>query len=175
MAQASARRSAAPSASEEFVITRVFDAPRELVWKAFTEREHLMHWWGPKGFKMLSGTVDLRVGGVFHYCLEAPDGTKLWGKFAYREIVAPDRLVYLSSFSDENQGVTRHPMAPTWPLELLSTITFAERGGKTTVTVRWTPHNATEEERTVFVSSHDSMRQGWGGTLDQLADYLGRA
>jgi uncharacterized protein YndB with AHSA1/START domain len=176
MAQASARRSVAPTTQqEEFVITRVFEAPRDLVWKAFTEREHLMHWWGPKGFKMLSGTVDLRVGGVFHYCLEAPDGAKLWGKFAYREIVAPERLVYLSSFSDENLGVTRHPMAPTWPLEMLSTITFTDQGGKTTVTVRWAPHNATDAERTVFASSHDSMRQGWGGTLDKLAGYLAKA
>jgi uncharacterized protein YndB with AHSA1/START domain len=175
MAQATARTSAVPSAQEEFVITRVFDAPRELVWKAFTEREHLMHWWGPKGFKVLSCSLDLRPGGIFHYCLQSPDGQQMWGKFVYREIVAPERIVHILSFSDENQGVTRHPMAPVWPLETLATVTFSERGGKTTMTVRWAPHNATEEERNMFASSHDSMRQGWTGTMDQLADYLARA
>jgi uncharacterized protein YndB with AHSA1/START domain len=174
MAQAKPRSGAAPR-TEEFVISRVLNAPRTLVWKAFSECEHLMHWWGPKGFKMISCKIDFRPGGVFHYGLESPDGHKMWGKFVYREIVAPERVVHTVSFSDENQGVTRHPMAPTWPLETLATVTFAERDGKTTLTVHWSPHNATEAERAVFASSHDSMRQGWTGTIDQLADYLAKA
>jgi len=160
---------------EEFVISRVFDAPRDLVWKAFTECEHLMRWWGPKGFKMLSCKVDLHPGGIFHYCLQSPDGQTMWGKFIYREIVAPERLVHIVSFSDENAGVTRHPMAPSWPLETIATATFTEHDGKTTLTVRWAPHNATEEERKTFAASHDSMRQGWTGTMDQLTDYLAQA
>jgi uncharacterized protein YndB with AHSA1/START domain len=174
MAQAKPRSSAAPQ-TEEFVISRVFDAPRALVWKAFSECEHLMHWWGPKGFKMISCKIDFRPGGVFHYGMESPDGHKMWGKFVYREIVAPERMVHIVSFSDENQGVTRHPMAPTWPLETLATCTFTERDGKTTLTVHWVPHNATAAEREIFASSHDSMRQGWTGTMDQLADYLAKA
>jgi uncharacterized protein YndB with AHSA1/START domain len=159
----------------EFVILRVFDAPRDLVWKAFTECEHLMHWWGPKGFKMLSCKLDLRPGGIFHYCLQSPDGQKMWGKFIYREIVAPERLVHIVAFSDEKQGVTRHPMSPSWPLETLATATFTEHDGKTTLTVRWAPHNATEAERNTFATSHESMRQGWTGTMDQLAAYLAKA
>jgi uncharacterized protein YndB with AHSA1/START domain len=174
MAQPKSKPSAV-SDQEEFVIQRTFDAPRDLVWKAFTERDRLMQWWGPKGFKMLSCTVDLRPGGVFHYCMESPDGQKMWGKFVYREIVAPERIVHINSFSDENQGVTRHPMAPTWPLETLSTATFTERNGKTTITVHWRPYNATEEERRVFAASHDSMNQGWTGTMDRLDAYLSKA
>src|SRR2546426_146985 len=92
----------------EFVITRVFDAPRELVWKAYTEAAHLQHWWGPKGFKMRSCKVDLRPGGVFHYGMEAPDGSVMWGKWVFREIVAPERLTIVVSFSNEEGGVTRH-------------------------------------------------------------------
>jgi uncharacterized protein YndB with AHSA1/START domain len=163
------------SADKEFIISRVFDAPRDLVWKAFTECEHLKHWWGPKGFKMLSCKLDLRPGGIFHYCLQSPNGQEMWGKFIYREIVPPERLVHTVSFSDEKQGVTRHPMSPTWPLETLATATLTERGGKTTLTVRWTPHNATDEERATFAASHDGMRQGWTGTMDQLAEYLAKA
>jgi uncharacterized protein YndB with AHSA1/START domain len=174
MAQAKPKTSAAANA-EEFVIQRTFDAPRALVWKAFTERDRLMQWWGPRGFKMLACTIDLRPGGVFHYCMESPDGQKMWGKFVYREIVAPERIVHINSFSDENQGVTRHPMAPTWPLETLSTATFIERYGKTTITVHWRPHNATEEERKIFAASHDSMHQGWTGTMDRLDAYLPKA
>ena len=100
----------------------------------------------------------------------------MWGKMVYREIVAPDRIVLINSFSDEAGGTTRHPMAPTWPLELLTTVTFEEQpGGKTKVTVRWVPHNATDEERKTFDTSHASMNQGWTGTLDQLAGYLAKA
>jgi uncharacterized protein YndB with AHSA1/START domain len=81
-------------------------------------------------------------------------------------------MVFVSSFSDEAGGVTRHPMAPNWPLEMLSTFLFEEESGKTRFTVRWSPLNATEEERATFVAGHASMQQGWGGTLDKLAAYL---
>jgi uncharacterized protein YndB with AHSA1/START domain len=156
----------------EFVISRVFDASRELVFKAWTEPQRLKHWWGPKGFPCRVANLDLRPGGVFHYCLRAPDGTDMWGKFVYREIVAPERMVFINSFSDEKGEVTRHPMSPTWPLEMLSTVTFAEHEGRTTLTVRWVPHSATEEERKTFASGHESMQKGWTGTLDQFAEYL---
>jgi len=164
-----------PSSPREFVITRVFDAPRDLVWKAFTQCEHLKHWWGPKGFKVTSCKIDLRPGGVFHYGMQSPDGKMMWGKFIYREIVAPERIVHIVAFSDEHQGVTRHPMAPSWPLETLAAMTFTESGGKTTITVRWSPHNATPEERATFEAAHDGMRQGWTETMDQLDAYLAKA
>jgi uncharacterized protein YndB with AHSA1/START domain len=134
-----------------------------------------MQWWGPKGFKMKACNLDLRPGGVFHYCLRSPDGQDMWGKFVYREIVAPERLAHIVSFSDEKQGVTRHPLSPTWPLETLATATFAEEGGKTMLTVRWAPYDATEVEKKTFAASHEGMRQGWTGTMDQLAEYLARA
>jgi uncharacterized protein YndB with AHSA1/START domain len=161
--------------SKDFVLSRIFDAPRDLVWAAWTDVEHLKKWWGPKGFKVVSAKLDLKPGGTFHYGMQAPDGNMMWGKFIYREIRAPERLVFIVSFSDKDGGVTRHPMAPTWPLETLSTATFADNGGKTEVTVIWAPHNATDEERKTFDSSHDSMRMGWGGTMDQFAAYLAKA
>ena len=169
---AKSKEATAPS-DLEFVIARVFDAPRELVWKAWTERERLMQWFGPKGFTMHMATLNFRPGGVFHYCLRSPDGHDLWGKFVYRETVAPERIVFVNSFSDEKGNLTRHPMSPTWPLELLSTVTFAEHEGKTTLTVQWVPLNATELERKTFDEGRESMQQGWTGTLDQLAEYLG--
>jgi uncharacterized protein YndB with AHSA1/START domain len=163
-------------ATADFVISRVFDAPRDLVWKAFTEPEHMRHWWGPKGFATFASKMDLRPGGTYHYGLKAPDGAAMWGKMVYREIVAPERIVLINSFSDEAGGTSRHPMAPTWPLEMLSIFTFEEQtGGKTKVTIRWSPHNATDEERNTFDASHASMNQGWSGSLDQLADYLAKA
>jgi uncharacterized protein YndB with AHSA1/START domain len=165
----------AETESTEFVISRTFDAPRDLVWKAFTDPERMKQWWGPKGFTVIASKMDLRPGGTYHYGMRAPDGSAMWGKFVYREIVPPERMVLINSFSDEAGGITRHPMAPNWPLELLSTFTFEDVGGKTKFTVRWSPHNATEEERKVFAASHDSMRGGWGGTMDQLAAYLASA
>jgi uncharacterized protein YndB with AHSA1/START domain len=160
---------------EEFVITRVFDAPRDLVWKAFTEPQRLKEWWGPKGVTVIESKMDLRPGGSYHYAMRTPDGSTMWGKFVYREITPPSRLVFVNSFSDEAGGVTRHPMAPTWPLEMLSTFLFEEESGKTRFTVRWSPLNATEEERATFAAGHPSMQQGWGGTLDKLAAFLAKA
>jgi uncharacterized protein YndB with AHSA1/START domain len=160
---------------QEFVISRVFDAPRDLVWKVFTDPEHMKHWWGPKGFTVTQSKMDLRPGGTFHYSLRGPDGNAMWGKMVYREITPRSRIVFVNSFSDEAGGVTRHPMAPTWPLEMLSTFLFEEQGGKTKFTVKWSPLNATEEERATFAAGHGSMTQGWTGTLDQLAAYLTKA
>ncbi len=157
-----------------FVITRTFDAPRDLVWKAWTERDRLLQWFGPKGFKMTTADLDFRPGGTFHYCLQAPDGKEMWGKFVYREIVPPKKLVLVSSFSDAKGGLTRHPFSAKWPLEMLSTTTLTEDGGKTTITIEWTPLHATAEERQTFESARAGMQQGWGGTFEQLAEYLAK-
>jgi uncharacterized protein YndB with AHSA1/START domain len=162
--------------SSEFVISRVFDAPRDLVWKCLTEPERMKRWWGPKGFKVIASKMDLRVGGTYHYGLQAPDGSPMWGKFVYREIVPPERLDFISSFSDEKGGTTRHPGHASWPLEMHSTFTFEEPpGGKTKFTVSWVPRNATEEERKTFEAGRDSMRMGWTGTFEQLEAYLAKA
>ena len=159
-----------------FVTSRVFDAPRDKVWKAWTETERLKQWWGPAGFKVHTCKVDLRPGGSFHYGMTAPDGTDMWGKFAYREIEAPKRLVFINSFSDTKGGVTRHPWSPNWPLLMLSTVTFEEQaGGKTKVTVEWTPADGSSDlERKTFDEGRASMTQGWGGTMDQFARYLSK-
>jgi uncharacterized protein YndB with AHSA1/START domain len=162
-------------AVKPFVISRTFDVPRERVWKAWTDRDQLMQWFGPKGWKMTAAKLDLRPGGIFHYCLQTPDGKEMWGRFVYREIVALERIVLVNSFSDEAGGITRHPMSPTWPREILSTFTLSDQNGKTTVTIEWIPLNPTDEERKTFDSSHEAMKQGWSGTFDQLADYLARA
>lgn len=167
---------ASVEAKQEFTISRVFDAPRDLVWAVHTEPRHMVNWWGPKGFKVKKLDIDLRPGGTMHYCIESPTGNEMWGRFVYREIVPPERLVWINSFSDPEGGVTRHPMAPDWPLEMLSILTFAdEPGGKTRITLRWSPHNATEAERRVFAAGHDSMRGGWTGTMDTLEAYLAQA
>lgn len=160
--------------TKPFIISRTFDAPRDQVWKAWTERNRLMQWFGPKGFTMPAAKLDFRPGGTFHYCLSAPDGKEMWGKFVYCEITAPDRIVLVNSFSDEDGNITRHPFSTTWPLEMLSTAAFADEGGKTKVTVEWSPLNPTDEERKTFDSSHDSMKQGWTGTFEQLTDYLAK-
>jgi uncharacterized protein YndB with AHSA1/START domain len=168
--------SLAETRSDEFVVSRVFDAPRELVWKCFTDPKHMQQWWGPKGVTVTQAKMDLRPGGIFLYRMETADGTEMWGKMVYREITPRDRIVFLNSFSDAAGGTTHHPMAPTWPLEMLSIFTFEDMpGGKTKFTVRWSPHNATDEEQRTFDAGHDSMRQGWGGTLDKLEAYVKKA
>ena len=166
---------AAVAKSPDFVISRVFDAPRDLVWKCFTEAEHASKWWGPKGVTTSVKSLELRPGGMNHYKMTTPDGQVMWGKSVYREIAAPARLVFINSFSDENAGLTRHPLAPSWPQEMMTVITFEEQpGGKTKVTIRWSPHNPTAEEQATFDAGHDSMRGGWTGSFEQLEAYLAK-
>lgn len=164
----------AGASGKGFVSTRVFDAPRALVWQTFTQIEHLKHWWGPKGFTMLSCTIDLRVGGLFHYGMEAPNGMEMWGKWVFREIMPMERLVALSSFSDKDGGLTRHPLAPDWPQEMLGTTTFLDEGSRTRMSHSVFAFNATETERKTFEAGFDSMTQGFGGTWDQLDAYLAK-
>jgi len=159
-----------------FAISRVFDASRDKVWRSWTEAERLKHWWGPAGFKVHTCKVDLRPGGTFIYGMTAPDGTDMWGKFTYREIKPPERLVFIVSFSDAKGGEARHPWNANWPLHLHSLVTFeAQPGGKTKVSVEWTPAEGSSElERKTFDEGRDSMKQGWGGTMDQFTTYLSK-
>lgn len=162
--------------TKPFVISRVVDAPRDRVWKSWTEAERLKQWWGPKGFKVHTCKVDLRPGGSFHYGMTMPGGGDMWGRFSYREVEAPKRLVFTDSFSDPQGGVTRHPGAETWPLHMLTIVTFEEQaGGKTKVTVHWEPAEGSSEiERKTFDESRGSMNQGWTGTFEQFAAYLSK-
>lgn len=158
-----------------FVITRVFDAPRHLVWQAWTEAERLEKWWGPKGCKIGISKLEFRPGGLFHYVMRYSSGAEMWGRFFYRDIAPPERIVWLNSFSNANGGITRAPFSPICPLEMLNTMTLTEAGEKTALTLRSTAHGATDEERKYFEDLTGSLSKGFGGTFDQLADYLARA
>jgi uncharacterized protein YndB with AHSA1/START domain len=165
--------SAAPGSNEdEFVITRVLDVPRALLFKAWVEPEHLARWWGPAGFTMSVLQLDLTPGGTFHYALKSPLGFDMWGKFTYREIDTPERIVSILSFTDEQGNPVRHPLSPTWPLETLNTMSLTETDGKTTLTLRSAPYQASEAERKTFKEGHESMAQGFGASFAQLAHYL---
>jgi uncharacterized protein YndB with AHSA1/START domain len=166
---------AKPGAGFEFVIRREFDAPLDRVWRAWTEPERMAKWWGPRDFDIVSLKLDLRPGGACHYLLRSPDGQNMWGKLTYREIVPMQKLVFVVAFSDEVGGITRHPLNEGWPLQIFSTVTFSERGGRTTITVYWVPYEATDNEREVFEEGKDSMQAGWTGTLDRLQAFLAKA
>jgi uncharacterized protein YndB with AHSA1/START domain len=160
---------------EPFVVERTFDAPRDLVWKAWTQAAHLEAWWGPKGCKLRVLALDLTPGGVFHYAMEFQPGHAMWGRFVYRDIVAPERMVYVSSFADADGAVIRAPFSATWPLEVHNVMTFAAQGERTTLRLESRPLDPTPEEIQTFRGMFDSMRQGFGGTFDQLDDHLGRS
>ena len=163
----------APATSEAVLtLTRVFNAPRAIVFKAWTEPERLAKWWGPKGFDFVVATMDLRPGGAFHYCMRGPNGMEMWGKLVYAEVVAPERLVFVNSFSDKDGGLTRHPMSATWPLEIHNTLTLTELDGKTTLTLHGGPVNATEAERQTYAAGRSGVQQGMAGSFSQLDAYL---
>jgi uncharacterized protein YndB with AHSA1/START domain len=150
---------AAPSPEPELVLTRLFDAPRELVFQCWTEPEHLRHWQGaPRGFTVPFSESDIRPGGFFRICLRSAEGVDRWIEGGYREIVKPERLVYTHTWLDADKKRGQ---------ETLVTITFLERDGKTEVTLRQTGFK--------LVESRDGHRYGWSSALDVLADYIGQA
>lgn len=151
----------------ELVITRIFDAPRELVWKAWTDPEHLMRWWGPKCFTSPSCKIDLRVGGRYLFCMRSPEGQDFWSTGIYREIVEPGRIVCSDSFADEEGNVvpaTHYGMGPDFPLELQVTVTFEEEDGKTRMTLRHVGIPPGEMS--------DMCKAGWNESFDKLAESL---
>jgi uncharacterized protein YndB with AHSA1/START domain len=157
--------------TEQVLITREFDAPRESVWKAWTDCERLMRWWGPKGFTTPVCKIDLRPQGVFHYCMRSPEGRDYCGKSIYREIVEQERIVCTDSFADEEGNVvpaTYYGMSADFPLEMLVTVTFEESGGKTKLTLQ-------HALGSVLASERDLCHQGWSESLDKLAGDLAKA
>lgn len=163
---------AAEGEPADVIITRVFAAPRELVYRAWTDAEHLARWWGPKGFDVAVKTLDLRPGGLFHYSMRAPNGALMWGRFQFESIEAPSRIVFVNAFSDEHGAITPNPWMPDWPLEVRNTLTLVEKDGRTTLTLRGGPLHATEAQRELFRNHRPSMRGGFAGTFAQLDEHL---
>jgi uncharacterized protein YndB with AHSA1/START domain len=151
----------------ELVITRVFDAPRERVWKAWTEPERFMRWWGPKNFTSPYCTIDLRVGGTYLTSMRSPEGQDFWTTGVYREIVPLKRIVYTDSFADEKGNVvpaSHYGMSGDWPLELSVEVSFEEQGGRTKMTLR---HNGIPEGQ-----MSELTRTGWNESFDKLAESI---
>ncbi len=154
---------AAGPSDEALVITRVLDAPRERVWRAWTDPEHATCWWGPKDFTAPVTKIDLRVGGRYLYAMRSPEGQDFWSTGTYREIVEPERLVMTDSFSDSNGNpvpASQYGMTGDWPLELLVTLTLEETGGKTRLTLRHEGLPAGEQR--------EMAGYGWNESLDKL-------
>jgi uncharacterized protein YndB with AHSA1/START domain len=162
--------SVATPAEQEVLITRVFDAPRDLVFEAWTSAEHLMRWSAPKGCSLLIRSLDFRPGGRFHHCIRIPSGHDCWCTGVYHEIVAPERIVYSIAMSDEDGNRVESADAgkdSDWPAETTVTVTFADLGGKTKLTLHQTVSEALAKRTGAYPS--------WLEMLDHLAEDLTRA
>jgi uncharacterized protein YndB with AHSA1/START domain len=157
-------------AERELVITREFNAPRELVWKVWTDPERMKRWWGPQNFTAPVCKIDLRVGGAYLYCMRSPEGQDYWTTGVYREIVPLERIVCTDSFADEKGDrvpASHYGMGGDWPSELLVTVTFEDHEGKTKLTLRHAGIPAGEMS--------DLTKAGWNESFDKLAEALAKA
>src|SRR3984893_9894403 len=139
----------------QIVLTRVFDAPRSLVFDAFTKPELLKRWFGPRGWSLAVCEVDLKVGGTFRFVMRGPDGKEMGMRGVYREIVPPERSVHTESYDD-------------YPGESQVTAVFVEQGGKTTLTA--TVLFPSQEVRDAVIKS--GMEHGAAESYDKLAGLL---
>ena len=140
---------------QEFVIEREFTAPRQLVFQVFTTAEHLKRWWAPPPYTLPVCTIDLRPGGIWHYCLRSPEGQEQYARSVYREVVPPEKLVYTTTFADEHA----HP-TPGMP-EHLTTVSFTEETGKTRVTARFQFDSAAALSVAVDIGILQGMTISW--------------
>lgn len=153
-----------------YVLERVFDAPRELVWKTWTDPELLPRWYGPN-VETIVHRLDVTPGGLWL-------GEMKWGdnshfqRVEYTEVDAPARLVWLHSNSDADWNITANPMMPDWPRVLLTTVTFEEEGDQTRMRLTWIPHEANEVEIACFAAAIEGMDKGWGSGMELLAELL---
>lgn len=157
--------------TEQFTIFRLVAAPRERVWRAWTEPKEMAAWFGPKGAEVFHSELDFRVGGSYHYAMKS-GGHEMWGLAIYEEIVKPEKLVYVQQFSDKDRGLTVHPMAPTWPKRMRTTVLLQDFGPKTLISLYWEALEATEVEAKTFRDGMAGMSQGWGGSFDRLDAHL---
>jgi uncharacterized protein YndB with AHSA1/START domain len=145
----------AKPAERELVITRLFDAPRKLVFEAWTDPKHLAQWWGPRDHPAALVKLDVRPGGAWRHCLRSTEtGNDLWHRGVFREVVAPERLVFTFAWEEDGER----------GLETLVTVTFADEDGKTRMTLRQTPFQSDGER--------DGHQGGWDSTFDRLAEHL---
>jgi uncharacterized protein YndB with AHSA1/START domain len=146
----------------EIVITRVFNAPRELVWKAWTQPEHLSRWWGPKGWTLPICKMDFRVDGTWYYCMKGPEGEESCGLAVYREIDEPERIVYTDYFANA-QGNPVEGMP-----ESLVTVNFTDQNGNTLVTSSVLYPTTEDRDRVLQMG----MAEGITESLDRLDEHL---
>ena len=158
---------------DKFVINRTFEAPIDLVFEMWTDPKHIGQWLPPVGMTSKFFKGDIKTGGRSFYCMEGVNGV-MYGRAEYMEVTRPNRIVYTQSFCDENQKPARHPLAPTWPQTMLTTVVLeAEDINRTRVTVTWEIFGeANATERDTFHNAKAGMTGGWTGSFDKLESYL---
>jgi len=130
--------------------------------------------YAPTGMEMQFIRADIKEGGSSFYFMTGIPGVKMYGKAEYLKIEKPNLIVYKQHFADENENLSRHPLAPTWPSSMLTMVKLTEESpGKTRVTIAWEPcDNFGAEELQTFIKGRGGMTQGWTGSFDKLGDYL---
>jgi uncharacterized protein YndB with AHSA1/START domain len=161
------------SGKEKFVINRSFDAPIDRMFEMWTNPEHLGRWLPPAGTQAEFFRGSIRPGGSTFFCMQGANG-KMYGRADYLKIEKPGRIVYTQQFCDKNEKVARHPLTPTWPETMLTTVELTAEGPEQTrVTVTWEPYgNVTAEEMETFLKARGGMTQGWTGSFDKLEEAL---
>lgn len=155
----------------EFILNREFDAPRDLVWRAWTDPKYLQHWYGP-GVETVIHKFELKVDGVWLNEMKMKNGSS-FQKVIFKEVSAPEKLVWHHCSADADWNVAASPMMPDWPRMLLTTVTFTQSGEKTNVRLTQVPMEATEAEIACFAKMKDGMSGGWGGGYALIDELLG--
>jgi uncharacterized protein YndB with AHSA1/START domain len=163
------------SGKDKFVINRTFEAPMDVIFEMWNNPRHFSQWMPPTGMTMEFIRSDIRPGGSTFYFMPTPGG-KMYGRAEYQKIEKPNLISYTQQFCDAHEKIIRHPMSPTWPETMLTTVHLSEEGpNRTRVTLSWEPVGSmTSEELETFIKQKGGMTQGWTGSFDKLEEYLAK-
>ena len=154
----------------EYVTDRIFDAPRELVWKTWTDPELLARWYGPN-IETIIHKFELKPGGEWLNEMKWGGKSDL-SKMTFTEVIPQEKLVWRQSSCDADWNAIANPMMPDWPRVILTTVTFDDHAEQTKVRLTWTPVDASESEIACFAAAVDNMGKGWGSGFDIIDSIL---
>ncbi|HPG33461.1 MAG: SRPBCC domain-containing protein [Lentimicrobiaceae bacterium] len=159
---------------QEFSTSRNFNVRKYLVYRAWTDAAELEQWWGPKASTLKVLKLELRQGGLFHFCMKASDGSESWGKFVFNEVIPGETLSFIASFSDASGNTVRNPVNDIWPLEVLNTVLFSEREGNTVLKISGKPLHATDEECMAFYNASEYLKEEFDSSFERLEVLLSK-
>ncbi len=156
----------------ELAIEKTFNAPKEILFKAWGNYDLLQKWWQPPEMTLSILNLEFKPGGKFHYLLESQDGFRIYGLWIFQEIMPPDKLVFSNAYANENGSIIQAPFSNSWPKRIINELNFRQLNGQTLMDFKARPFQFTSLESATFAENVENIRHGLNTTFERLRDCI---